>query len=202
MNIQLLKGRDEQEWARHIDTFWSIALQAVSCKLFIPPYAQQDREDVAARVIREFYNIGIDRCDADDLQSVSRWIWPRAAWRAIDFRRRRRRERRGHEEQGIDTDQDGEGQRMGEGNHDDRPPEPQVEPVRVSLEELVNETIAGLRQQRTGFSRLDEAVFREILLFGKSPQDFAQDHGMPIGTLYRVISEVKSAIRPFLTGAE
>jgi DNA-directed RNA polymerase specialized sigma24 family protein len=200
MNVRLLKRRDELEWGRWIDEFWSIALTAASRCLFVPPYTQQDREDVAQQVLKEFRERGIDRCDDDDPESCRRWIWGRTAKRAIDWRRRRRRELRRNAEQQNDpglNDQEPQGE--GEA-HVERRHEQQVEPVRISLEGLVDELVAYARLMPGGFTILEEAIFREILIEDKLQREFAQEYVIPIGTVGRLVIEVKQKLGRLLGG--
>ncbi|MCY2924805.1 MAG: hypothetical protein NT031_05100 [Planctomycetota bacterium] len=146
---------------------------------------------MAQKVLKEFWESGINRCDEDDPESCGRWIWARTAWRAIDWRRRKRRNlARNAEPQNdpglIAEEIRGEGEALVERRY-----EPQAEPVRISLEGLVDETVAYARLMRGGFSVLEEAIFREILIGGELQRDFAQDHRIPIGTVGRLVIEVR-----------
>lgn len=153
------------------------------------------------QVIEELiHRNGIDQCDNDDPQSVSRWIWGRAAWRATDLRRGRRRAQGSEEEPKKVPDENRRGnQREGEGS-EGIPHEPQIEPVRISPEGLVDELVAYARLMRGGFSIREEAILREIIIAGKSPQEFAQDYDIPVGTVWRLVPEVKVKLRRFLGG--
>jgi len=184
MNVRLLKQGDEQEWHESFDLLWSIALSAAGRFLYIPPFSQQAREDVALQVMKEFVRLGINRCLDDDPESCGRWIWMRTSSRAIDFRRPRIVRRDGNQ---IELE-----------DRVEMELEAHIEPVRISLEYLLDETIACLRLRRGRFSLLEEGILREILISGKLEREFAEEHGIPLGTVGRLVIQVKMKLRRFM----
>lgn len=193
MNVRLLKQRDEQECLESYDELWTIALTASGRRLFIPPFATQDREEIAQQVLFEFLGMpppaGIDRCDDDDDETCRRWIRQRSRSRATDLLRRRRRENAV-----INREQNHEGNNFGEDGI------AVSEPVPLNLETLVDELVAVARLRRGGFSILEEAIFREILIEDTLQREFAQQYCLPLGTVGRLVTQVREKLSRIIGG--
>jgi len=194
MNIPLLRLRDEQECNECFDELWTIALNTAANQLYIPPYTEEDRRDVAQKVLVSLLKwppppAGIDYCDDDNPESCRRWVRMRSWSRAVDLRRQRRRARKVI----IETQND-------DGNVTEQEARAQRGPIRFSMEGLVDELVAAARLMHGGFSIREEAILREILIKEKLQREFAQEYDMEIGTVGRLVTQVKRKISKLLGG--
>ena len=74
------------------------------------------------------------------------------------------------------------------------------EPVPLNLETLVDELVAVARLRRGGFSILEEAIFREILIEDTLQREFAQQYCLPLGTVGRLVTQVREKLSRIIGG--
>jgi len=180
MNITLLRQENRAEWGECIDQLWTCAITAAEYFLYRNVYSEEDREDVAAAVLKEFRkNLcggKIPRCNNEE--DAERWIWGRTQWRAHSLRKKRRQENELFDRQQHANPPNA--------NVADEPlAQAAIHLPPIDDEARLNELIAWARLLRAGFSRNEEAAYRAIEVIGLTTEEFAnQIHRAP-GTVGR-----------------
>lgn len=189
VSLQLLKNGDPVEWERAWEHFglWNIALRAVG--LVLGSLLPQDAEDVAEKALHELMHRAIQRChSASAVPSMLRRI---SFDRARDHRRRFWARFVEHPDQDLFD-----------------PPDDWERTARSRLEHLqerlrLDGDLAAILDALTegaDLNALEEAVLREHIVRGDTQEEFADSHGVPLGSVGNVKGRLLEKIRRFLDG--
>lgn len=188
MNFTLLRQENRAEWGDCIDQFWTWAITAAEKFLFTNVYSDEDRQDVAQAVIKEFRKnlCGGKIPGCRNEEDAQRWIWGRTVWRANTFRKKRRRENELFDRQQPPNHPDGD-----DGIADEPVGRAAFHLPPIGDEARLNELIAWARLMPDGFSRNEEAAYRAIEIVGLTTKEHAAEIGRQPGTVGRWLWNAK-----------
>ena len=180
-DLLLLQAGDDGEWNRAFDTFWDVAYWVVEA--VIGRICPQDVEEVTEQVLVELSQRAIHRCHSNRMiVPVLRKV---ARDRAIDRRRRFWARLVDHPDQDLFD-----------------PADQRLEEVRRRMERLAEllhmdgdlDAILESLVVGAGLNLLEEALLREHIIEGFTQQEFADRHGIALGSVGRIKDSVRRKI--------